>query len=387
MEKVTKEDLLQLIHHDQGPCVSIYMPTHRIGEETKQDPIRLRNLLRAASEQLVSIGFRRPEAGDLLAEANKLFANDSFWMHQGEGLAVFIAPGFFRYFREPYNYAEMLSVAERFHIKPLLQAFSGNGEFYVLALSQKQAKLHEATRDGMNEIPTPDVPQGVAEALKYDQPEEQLQFHTRAPRHQGSKREAIFHGHGVGIDDTKENALRYSQIVDKTLQKYLKQKKNQPMVLAGVNSLLSIFREANTYPNVISNAVIGNAEALRPKELHTKAWSAITSHLEGQKGELIEQISEMVGNDRASAEGQKIVAAAYGGRVDKLIISNRNQMLGKFDASTMQVSVNDTPQPGDIDLLDLAAVHTLRHNGGVYLIDAEHVLGASPIAALFRYDI
>ena len=37
---------------DQG-CVSIYMPTHRVGIDTQQDPIRLRNLLAEAEKRLV----------------------------------------------------------------------------------------------------------------------------------------------------------------------------------------------------------------------------------------------------------------------------------------------------------------------------------------------
>jgi len=46
--------------------------------------------------------------------------------------------------------------------------------------------------------------------LKYDAPEKQLQFHTRTPPAMG-RRSAMFHGHGGGIDESKED-LRRSHI-------------------------------------------------------------------------------------------------------------------------------------------------------------------------------
>ena len=40
---------------------------------------------------------------------------------------------------------------------------------------------------------------------------------------------------------------------------------------------------------------------------------------------------------------------------------------------------------GDEDLLDLAAIQTLLHDGPVYAVEPEQVPGDGPLAALFRY--
>jgi hypothetical protein len=37
-------------------------------------------------------------------------------------------------------------VTDRFHIKPLLPLLSGDGRFYVLALSQSEVRLLQGTR-------------------------------------------------------------------------------------------------------------------------------------------------------------------------------------------------------------------------------------------------
>ncbi len=46
MDVLRKADWEELIEHVSIPCISIYMPTHRASVETRQDPIRLKNLLR-----------------------------------------------------------------------------------------------------------------------------------------------------------------------------------------------------------------------------------------------------------------------------------------------------------------------------------------------------
>jgi hypothetical protein len=39
MDGVSREELKKLIQKPEGWCVSIYMPTHRVSPETKQNPI------------------------------------------------------------------------------------------------------------------------------------------------------------------------------------------------------------------------------------------------------------------------------------------------------------------------------------------------------------
>ena len=72
---------MELLHHDQlkaltaptpGPCVSIFIPTHRGGPEVKQGAIRLKNQLRGAERQLAEQGLRNAEIQRLLEPAQQL---------------------------------------------------------------------------------------------------------------------------------------------------------------------------------------------------------------------------------------------------------------------------------------------------------------------------
>jgi hypothetical protein len=80
--------------------------------------------------------------------------------------------------------------------------------------------------------------------------------------------------------------------------------------------------------------------------------------------------------------------AARHGRVDSLFVALGVQKWGKFDAATGGVDIHEERQPGDQDLLDLAAVQTFASAGNVYAVDPAQVPGGerhSPVAAVFRY--
>src|SRR5690606_15766891 len=111
MSLLSQEEVKTLARHEQaGPCVSIFMPTHRLGPETRQDPIRLKNLVATAEERLISGGLRAPKARALLEPAHTLIDDNDFWQQQRAGLALFLGPDLFRPFRLPFQLEERLVV-------------------------------------------------------------------------------------------------------------------------------------------------------------------------------------------------------------------------------------------------------------------------------------
>src|SRR5207249_2419696 len=135
MTLVSKEDLITLTERQPGWHVSIFLPMHRGGVETLQNPVRCKNLLRQAEEHLLAHGLRRSQVQEFLAPVQQLVADYDFWQHQSAGLALFIAPTVFQFYRLPLAFEELVVVMQRFYIKPLLPLLSGDGQFYVLALS------------------------------------------------------------------------------------------------------------------------------------------------------------------------------------------------------------------------------------------------------------
>ena len=378
--------LRMLSEHRHHPSVSIYCPTHAAGDEKQQDRIRFKNLLRQAEGRLRKMEIRMQEIHELLRPASELLEDARFWLQQSDGLALFIAPRFIRTYRLPSSFEELVVTTDRFHIKPLLPLFSGEGRFYILALSQNKLRLLEGRRNRVHEVELGAVPGSLAEALRYDVPERTLQFHTQTPRRGGARRAAIFHGQGVGTDDSwhKKNILRFFQQVDRGIHDLLTSHRF-PLVLAGVDFVQSIYREANSYPYLMGEGIAGNPEQMSSEDLCKEAWPIVQPLFEAGRRSAIERYHAHLGTGLTSKAIPEIIPAAQSGRVETLFVALGIQRWGVFEAAENAVSVHEVMAVGDEDLLDAAAVQTLTHGGMVYALSREDMPDNALVAAVFRY--
>ncbi len=383
-------ELAMLAESGDGLRVSLYMPTHRAGAEVQQDPIRLGNLLDRALEELLAQGMGRADAEELLAPARRLEDAFGFWQHQSDGLAILASDALHTY-RVPLAFEPMVVVAETYHIKPLLPLLSGDGRFYVLALSQGETRLLQGTRHSVCELEVEEIPDSLADALALDDPEARLQWHTST----GGKgdpagpRRAVFYGHGVAsADDPKDNILRYAQRIDEGVGELLAGE-TAPLVLAGVGYVVSIYQEANAYPHLVDEAVTGNPEELAPEELHRRAWEIVAPRFERDKAEAVAAFERLSGqgSELASDDLCDIVLAAHRGRVATLFVAVDEERWGSMDRANAVrgAVVHEKRQSGDRDLLDVAATQTLLNRGTVYAVDEGQVPGGGAIAAVYRY--
>lgn len=387
MEVLTRDKLNQLLTKSGHNLISLYMPTHRVGRKIQQDPIRFKNLLSVAEGRLEGRGLRKPQVDSVLERARSLQLDTIFWQHQSDGLALFTYKNFMKYFRLPIQFEELLIVADRFHLKPLLPLLSKNGHFYLLALSQKQVRLLEGSLFNVDELDLEDMPTSLREALGFDDPERQLQFHTgtNAPGNIG-RRPAVFHGQGVSEDDTKTDLLRYFQKIDNGLMEVLREEQ-APLVLAGVGYLLPIYQEANNYPYLVEQAIEGNPDELDNAHLHQRAWKIVAPIFRADQRQALKRYQELSGlsSEQASKNLETIVPAAFYGRVDTLFVALGTQIWGRFDEGKNILIQHENFHPGDQDLLDLAAVSTLTNGGTVYALDTVDMPEETPIAAIYRY--
>ena len=389
MDILKQTDLKELIETPREWCVSIYIPTHRFGREQQQDPIRFKNLVTRAQEKLLDSGFRRPEVQELLRPAESLFEDKDFWQHQSDGLAVFLASDFSRIYRLPSRFDELMVIAGNFQIKPLLPLLAENGQFYILALSLNEIRLFLGTRDTVNEVDLPDVPTSMQEALSMDDPEKHLDFHTSTKNPDTSARPTIFHGQGVQADEQdKKNILRYFKLVDSGLSN-LFDGITIPMVLAGVDYLMPIYHQANTYPNLLDKGLEGNPEELDGKELHKSAWELVEPGFIKERKEALEQFKQLHGqeNKLASDDLKAVVKAANFGRIDTLIVPLGIQRWGHYDAQKNKVDLESDSKPENEDLLDFAAMHTLFNSGKVFTVQPENLPSDGDLAAIMRYAV
>ena len=85
----------------------------------------------------------------------------------------------------------------------------------------------------------------------------------------------------------------------------------------------------------------------------------------------LERFDKQLGTGHASSDVQEIVSAASTGRVEHLFLLENGAVPGEVD--------------GVADLLDIAAVQTLRHGGDVQTLPESSMPLGGPICATFRY--
>ncbi len=378
-DTLDRETLTEIARHEGWPAISIHMSTHRAGPDVQQDPIRFKNLLKTAEETLHE-SMRAPDIAKLLAPAYDLLGDTAFWRGSTEGLAVFVGTDDFRVFRLDVEVPESVMVAERFSIRPVLPALGVDERFYVLALSKKCVRLLEGTRHEVHELDLTGAPQSLADALKYDEYQRQVQFHSGTPAGAaGGKRAAMFHGHGGVPDVEKSNLLRYFRLIDRGMHELLRDE-DAPLLLAGVDYLMPLYKEASSYANLVDVSMAGNPDELTPAELHAEARKLLEPLFRAELTRDLEKLEALLGTGAASRTLTDILPAAHEGRVDVLFVSPQRTDWGTYDAETRVVTLNGGERSaGARDLFDLAAAQTLLHGGTIHATDEP------PISAIFRY--
>ena len=387
LEVITKDELRSLIDQRQGPAVSIYHPTERIVVEPEANSLRLKNLVAQAEEKLAQHGLRRPEIEVLLEPVAGLLGDGDFWRHQLQGLALFAAAGFFRYYRLPFPVDEAVTVGDSFSTKALLPALS-DGHYYVLALSQNSVRLVRATRYGAEEVNLDglDIPRSLAEALRYDDLQKpELSHHPTAPdRRSATGQRHQFHGHGESGEEQKTEIMRYFQAVDGGISKLLA-RENAPLVLAGVEYLHPLYRFASGYKYIAEKGLDGNFDHLSASEFQERTWPLVQPLFYKRLQEDKERFLSLRTKDQASTDLEDILQAAYAGRVDALFLKRGAERWGRFDPTGGGLTLADVPAPGDVDLFDVASSVTLTRDGTVYVVEEADMPLDAPIAAVYRF--
>jgi release factor family 3 len=194
-----------------------------------------------------------------------------------------------------------------------------------------------------------------------------------------------FHAHGVGTDDVDVvNVRRYFQRIEDGLQQQLKDER-APLILACVEYLAPIYKEVSRYRFILDPIVPGNPDGVREEELHENAWPIADAHFQQARAKAAAEYHEGMAKGRASHTLKEVLTAAFQGRVATLFVPLGLQRWGRFDFNRLSLEQHDNEQPGDDELLDLAAAQTLRNDGMVYGVKPEEVPGKQLLAAVYRY--
>jgi release factor family 3 len=388
MSEFSREELKALVEEQIPPCVSIYMPTVQQEGRLREDESRFRNLLREAEDRLLESDVDREGAEQILGPARQLLEDRDFWDERREGVALFLSasPDAFRVYSDTsaaIQFDGMVRVANRFYVKPLLPLLTGDGQFYVLTLSERHIGLLKGTRDQITPLELKGVARSLEEALGIEMPGRAIQ--GRPMNVGGGEQTGVFGGYDPD-DDQKERLQRYFRVVNDGIHKVLADR-NEPLVLAGIDYYLGMYRAANTYPHLVEEGIPGNQTTMSTQDLHQQAWKIVEPRFVQERLDAVDRYRRLINtSEQASNRLAEILPAAQFGRVATLFVTKDQQQFGTFDPNTGRLEVHNGPRPENVDLLDEAATQTILNGGIVYVLpQLEMPDTGALIAAIYRY--
>jgi hypothetical protein len=379
METFNPSELQELLKQAGGTCVSIYLPTQPIPtRDTRGETLHFKNLLADAQEQLTSQIGDPEKARAILRPAFALLADEEFWKHQGQGLAVLLAADVLRTFRLPGPVEEAVYVDNRFYVTPLLELLN-DYPFYILTLNRGSARLLSAGRGGARDLAVPGMPKSQAEANQHRESEKLLQMRNSAGP-AGS-----FHGEGADTHEPNVDEREFLLKIDDALASKLRNGL-APLVVIGLAPLPGMFAGLTKHQNLVGRIEHDAAHAT-PAELQRLAWPFIEPLTTAQIRSAQNVFGSFSANqpNRTANDPAAIIEAAEAGRVDTLLVARPNVQpeVGAFGERIPSEHGTDLPTPEP--QLESAVQATLANSGRVCLVPQHDMPTDSSMAAILRY--
>ncbi|MEX2485088.1 MAG: hypothetical protein WED10_11025 [Brumimicrobium sp.] len=383
---ITKKEVLDLANIHDSFCVSIFIPTHRAGEETLsgKDALHLKNQLKDARSKLEGQGMSQKEINDFTKPVYNLLNDSEFWRHQSDGLAIFLTEKMFKKFTVPVRFEEFNYVSNEFYIKSLMPLFNGDGLFYLLTLKADEVKFYEGTRHSITEIETPEeVPSQLEDVVGYDYEQKSLQFRSEK---QGNREAGMYHGHGEGDAKEQDELESYFRAIDKGIMSMLHDNQKPPLVVCCLDTHFAQYKEVNTYDNLFPKNISGNPADKDIQLLHEESWQLLEPYFSKLREDKKEEFHKLLGSGKASSDIGDIISASLNGKVDTLFIENRADVFGTFDPNKQDIKVEEVRKVSNVSLLNISALNTFKKDGNVFLMESENMPdNTSKVNAVYKY--
>ncbi|AQG80066.1 hypothetical protein [Spirosoma montaniterrae] len=382
-----KDTLFDLADQTHEHSISIFIPTHRRGQEVLEghDQIAFKNHLQAIRLELEK-SVRSNDIDTLMEPLDALLADQTFWRYRTEGLAVFRNPAYFATFDSPTPLSDAHYLQSKFWLRPLLPYVQPARQYCILQIGKNGALLYKADPYSISQVDAKELmPSGIDEITVYYDFEEELQGRTKG---RGGMA-AIYTSDDANREQKEKDHLLadYFRLIDGAIMSLIGTQ-NVPLLLASVEYYQPIYRLVNSYPHLHEQGLTGNFDHVQAIELHEMANQLLTDYFEQSYQRRLTQYQNQSGTDQTATDLRSILDAAVTGRIESLFIQADAQAWGHFDEATLTATLHDERQEGDQSLIDQAALLTLRNGGDVFVVDEGITAGQQPpvhIAALYRF--
>jgi len=369
-------------------CVSLYLPTSRLGKNAGTNRTAFKDIAREALSQLKEGGADKNKITVFEERFDRLAGTDhdvqdqdkirklqrakpdpieSFWHYQANGLAVLATAGMMRTFRLPNSPKPLAEVADRFHLTPLIRAMTSPHDIFVLALAEESVRLvHAFANFPPQRLQVPDLPANAEEATR------RPSFHVRAPRRRLQN-----------LEGEKVLLHQYVRKVEHAVQGALAGQ-NAPLVLAAEEPLASMFRSVNTYPKLADEMIEGNPDQITDGELEDAAIP-ILDRLYSRELKAVIALYDELKPRRATTDVSYAAHAATAGAIEQLLVDLDAVVPGLVSDIDGSVTYSVSDDAETYSVVDEVARRALYTGARVLGARQEEMPDRAPLTAILRY--
>jgi hypothetical protein len=366
-----------------GPCLSIVMPlsTAPGNQSNRQNDLHWKECLRRLESGAQGYGQDARQLVDSIASWDAVLGDGQ---QAGRSVAVFRSPEVFQVVWLDKEVKDYCTVGPVFYIRPLLAEMMNERAFYILALSQKNTRLLRCTGKTSEEVPFKNGAQTSFDTwMNQAKPDHNDRNKGSVGPSNGANKQGAIAPLGADREAKDEYLSHYFKQIDRALNEMLRAH-TEPLVLAGVEYELPLYREVNSYPHLCGEAVKGAPDGLKGGEMHARALQALEESYANRVDNALAEWNHKVGAG-GSSRLEEVVTAAHDGRVLTLVISDSEQRTGAFREETNTVEANPRGGRNEEELVNEAAVQTILHAGKVLVAPQDKMPDGAVVAATFRY--
>lgn len=377
--ELTTEFPHEIMFEKDGPCISIYQPTHRHRPESKKDLIVFRQLVDDVESSLLK-KYSKQESEELVKPLRDLQEDRIFWNNTKDGLAILLNKNQFIIYNISRSVKKLAVVSDNFHLKPLMRVFQSTDSYYVLGLNRQRFRLYWGNRYGLEEIEfDEDTPVTLEDVLG----EETSESHLNQRSVGGAN--AMFHGHGGKKDEIDKDIERYFQYVDRFVLNEFSNPTQDPLILATLNEYQGSFRKLSHNQLLMDEGINKDFETMDLEELRAESWKIVEELYLDRTKTLVDRYNLAKSKDLGSDDLEEVIKKALDYRVETVLIESDRVRPGKIDMKTGEIKTSDLDNPDTDDLLDDLAEIILNSDAEVVLLPEERMPTDTGLAATFRY--
>jgi hypothetical protein len=356
---------IQFLQSQRGyPALSILAPTHRSFPENRQDPIRVKNLVKLAGERLLS-EFSKREAEPLLSRLEALAAEIDY-NYASDALALFVNREVAQKFYLPFPVKERVVVDQTFATRNLVHALNRSPRYWVLALSEQATRLYESWRDTLIEVNAGAFP------MAYEGP---------------GVTEPMPGGRGINKSAYRDERHRqFFRQADAAFGRIAKAD-SLPLVVVGVDRYLAFFDEVSSNKNLLAATLTGSHDRTPAHELAKLVWPLVESHLARQREQVLQELDAAVSVGKYDSGIDTAWRMAHEGRGAVLLVEEGFHYPAQVDVSGLRLTPADKlvgPEVFD-DAVDELIETVLDKNGRVVFVENGALAAHQRLAMILRY--